>query len=307
MIDIKRVIIIISVCLLLGALCLAWIYPCARQGLFKIEQGQNLFQIAENLKSEGFIRAEFPFSAYVMYKQKEKDLKYGVYQFSRIDNVLSIADKIIKGETYTIKVTIPEGFNVKQIDEKLAQNQLIEPGDLDPKYEGFFFPDTYYFFPSESVEEITQKFLDNFDKKLSPELRREIKQQSKTIFEIITMASLLEKEVQGFEDKRIVSGILWKRLEVNMPLQVDATITYITGKKTTKISIEDTKIDSPYNTYKNRGLPIGPICNPGLESIKAAIYPEPSDYWYYISTPEGKTVFSKTLKEHNANIAKYLQ
>jgi len=105
----------------------------------------------------------------------------------------------------------------------------------------------------------------------------------------------------------LVAGILWKRLENKMPLQVDATITYITGKKTTKISIEETQIDHPYNTYKYLGLPPGPICNPGLESILAALYPKKSDYWYYLSAPDGKTIFSKTLQEHNIAKAKYLE
>jgi len=100
---------------------------------------------------------------------------------------------------------------------------------------------------------------------------------------------------------------LWKRLKNNIPLQVDATISYITGKQTTKISREETQIDSPYNTYKYLGLPIGPICNPGIDSIKAAIYPKNSDYWYYLSTPEGKTIFSKTLEEHNIAKEKYLR
>ena len=121
------------------------------------------------------------------------------------------------------------------------------------------------------------------------------------------MASLIEKEVKTPEDKKIVSGILWKRLENSIPLQVDATISYITGKKGDSVSIEETKIDSPYNTYKYKGLPLGPISNPGLESIIASIYPENSDYWYYLSTPEGKTIFSKTLEEHNIAKAKYLK
>ena len=105
----------------------------------------------------------------------------------------------------------------------------------------------------------------------------------------------------------MVSGILWKRLENGIPLQVDATISYITGKKTTEISKEETEIDSPYNTYKYKGLPLGPICNPGLESILASIYPEDSEYLYYLSTPTGETIFSKTLQEHNLAKAKYLK
>jgi len=148
--------------------------------------------------------------------------------------------------------------------------------------------------------------LNNFNKKITSDLREEIEKQNKTIFEIITMASLLEKRC-GAKKIKIVSGILWKRINHNIPLQVDATIVYITSKQTIKIPKEDLEIDSPYNTYKFRGLPIAPICNPGLESIKAAIYPEDSDYFYYLSTLEGKTIFSKTLKEHNIAKARYLK
>jgi UPF0755 protein len=142
---------------------------------------------------------------------------------------------------------------------------------------------------------------------VSLEIKEEIERQGKSIFDIITMASLLEKEVRTEEDKKIVAGILWKRMEIGMPLQVDATIAYITGKNSTRISKEETKIDSPYNTYKYKGLPLGPICNPGFESIFASLYYEDSDYLYYLSTPEGETIFSKTLEEHNIAKGKYLK
>ncbi len=179
--------------------------------------------------------------------------------------------------------------------------------------EGYLFPDTYYINEQRTenkereLEDIICKILTNFDKKLTPDLREEIFNQNKSIFEVVIMASLIEKEVRTIEDKKIVSGILWKRLKNKMPLQVDAAISYITGRKTTKITKEELKIDSPYNTYKYRGLPLGPISNPGLESITAAIYPETSAHWFYLSTPEGETIFSKTLKEHNEAIAEYLK
>ena len=173
--------------------------------------------------------------------------------------------------------------------------------------EGYLFPDTYEVKKGAGSEDIIKKILNNFDKKLNSDLRTEIKNQGKSIFEIITIASLIEKEVRTFEDKKLVSGVLWKRLESNMPLQVDATIAYITEKKTTKVLKTDTQIDSLYNAYKYSGLPLGPICNPGIESIKAAIYPENSEYWYYLSTPEGETIFSRTLEEHNIAKAKYLK
>ena len=179
--------------------------------------------------------------------------------------------------------------------------------------EGYLFPDTYYFRKEEGgdgkegIKNFVKLMLTNFDKKLTPALRTEIERQKKSIFEIVTTSSLIEKEVRTFDDKKIVSGILRKRLKTGIPLQIDATIVFITGKKTTEISIEETKIDSPYNTYKYKGLPLGPIANPGIESIIAALYPESSEYWYYLSAPDGKTIFSRTLEEHNIAKFKYLK
>lgn len=179
--------------------------------------------------------------------------------------------------------------------------------------EGYLFPDTYYINEQrtenneQKLENIVRKMLTNFGEKLTPDLKKEITNQNKSIFEIVTMASLIEKEVRTFEDKKNVSGVLWKRLENSIPLQVDATIGYITGKKTTKILRKELQIDSLYNTYKYQGLPLGPISNPGMESIIAAIYPQDSQYFYYLSTPEGETIFSRTLEEHNTAKAKYLK
>jgi len=268
--------------------------------LFLVEKGDGLFQIAENLEKEGLIKSKFFFDFYVLIKGGQNKLRAGEYFLSPSMNITEIARKIILGEIAKIIVTIPEGFTVKQIEERLG---LKLPGtDL----EGFLFPDTYQFPLRVSGEEAVKIMRDNFEKKFTP-YRNEVSGAGLTTFEIITMASLIEKEVQTLEDRQIVSGILWKRRNHSIPLQVDATITYITGKRTTKVSIEETKIDSPYNTYKYLGLPFGPICNPGLESIRAAVYPEDSNYWYYLSTPEGETIFNKTLEEHNAAKAKYLK
>ncbi|MDD5433577.1 MAG: endolytic transglycosylase MltG, partial [Candidatus Pacebacteria bacterium] len=116
-----------------------------------------------------------------------------------------------------------------------------------------------------------------------------------------------EKEVKGYQDKQIVAGILWKRLQEDWPLQVDSTINYALGDSGAKLSLDDLQFDSPYNTYRNNGLPPGPICNPGLESIKAAIYYQDSPYWYYLSAKNGQTIFSKTFNQHVAAKAKYLR
>lgn len=294
--------------------------------IFEIKRGQREKEIANNLKREGLITSEILFRIYIFGKGFHKKLQAGSYLLSPSMSIPEIARKFVVGDVIRVKITIPEGFNLRQIEEKLKENNLkvnnlflLKAKDFkeefeflkevpdDATLEGFLFPDTYFFFLDQSEREIVKKMLENFDKKFNSQIKEEAKRQGKSVFEILILASLIEKEVRNFEEKKLVSGILWKRLQHGMPLQVDATITYITGKRTTKISIEETKIDNPYNTYRYVGLPPGPICNPGLESILAALYPKESEYWYYLSTPEGETIFSKTLLEHNIAKAKYLK
>jgi len=148
---------------------------------------------------------------------------------------------------------------------------------------------------------------ENFVQKISPGILAEIGKQQKTLREIIIMASLLEEEVSAKEDRKIVSGILWKRLESDFPLQVDASLSYVTGKTSRELQKEDLELDSSYNTYLYRGLPVGPITNPGLETIEAAVYPTTSPYWFYLSDGEGKTHFSRTFAEHKEKKLKYLR
>jgi UPF0755 protein len=271
-----------------------------KEKIFSIEKGQGLFEIGKNLEKERLIKSKIFFDFYVILIRKEKNLQAGKYFLSSSMNIPQIAQKIISGDIAKVKVTIPEGFTVREIEERLGIELPEE------NLEGYLFPDTYYFPIDVSGEEVIKIMRENFEKKISP-YKEKIEKSGRSLQEIITMASLLEKEVKTKEEKEIVSGILWKRLKAGIPLQVDATITYITGKKTTKIPLEDLQIDSPYNTYKYKGLPPGPICNPGLESILAALYPKESEYWYYLSTPEGKTLFFKTLEEHNLAKAKYLK
>lgn len=269
--------------------------------MFLVKKGEGAKEISINLKKQGLIRYTSLFRVYTLIEDKAEELKAGEYELSFSMNVPEIVNKLASGDRIKKIITIIEGWTVKDIAD------YLEVEELNSDLEGYLFPDTYEISPEDGIEEIIEKMLANFDKKLTLELREEITSQGKTIHEIVIMASLVEKEVRTFEDKKIVSGILWKRIENNMPLQVDATITYITGRKSTEILQEELEIDSPYNTYKYKGLPFGPICNPGMESILAAIYPESSEYWFYLSTLEGETIFSKTLKEHNEARAKYLK
>lgn len=309
--------------------------------IFQIKKGSGVLDIAESLEQEGFIANRWLFVLYVLSRREQSALQAGSYQLSPAMNIRDIAKEIVAGRVVEDEITILEGWDLRDIGWYLEGRGLFQaeelfelvgfplvdysvaedippPKDFSREFdflkdkpgniglEGYLFPDTYRLAKGESLEEIVKRILENFGKKVNP-LRAEIASQGKSIFEIVTMASILEKEVASFEDRRLVSGILWKRLEAGIPLQVDATITYITGKKTTSISKKETEIDSPYNTYKYPGLPRGPISNPGLESIMAALYPKESDYWYYLSAPDGTTIFSRTLEEHNNAKAKYLE
>jgi len=279
--------------------------------VFIIEKGDGLKVIAANLEKDGIIRNSTWFTAYVFYKGLAGNLQAGEYSLNSNLNIIQIADKIFKGDVISreIKVTIPEGFNLKQIDARLSEVGLIEIGELSVQsdLEGYLFPDTYQFNKKMDLDEIINIMKENFNQKLDADLINEIQRQKKTIEEVIIMASLIEKEVPLYEDSRIVSGVFWNRLSDNYPLQSCATIAYALGKDKWIYSIEDTKIDSPYNTYKNIGLPPGPICNPGILAIKAAIYPQHTDYYFFLSKPSGETVFSRTFEEHQENIGKYLQ
>jgi len=334
----KKSWVIVSLCFLFFVFCFllfVWqgIYlpknPLGKEKIFAIGKGEGVREISFHLEKEGLIKSRLFFRIYVLSKGVSRNLQAGDYSLSPSMTIPEIAKKIVSGEVIKEKITILEGWNLRDIAYYFENKGISyskefleitkedfskdfdflkdKPKNLD--LEGYLFPDTYYIQHKE-LEEIVKRMLENFDKKLTPELREEISRQGKTIFEIVTMASMLEKEVKTSEDKKdkkLVSGILWKRLENGIPLQVDATITFITGKKTTGISIEDLQIDSPYNTYKYKGLPLGPICNPGLDSILAAISPEESNFWYYLSTPEGETIFNKTLEKHNIAKEKYLK
>lgn len=310
--------------------------------LFAIKKGEGGKDIASRLERQSIIKSGLVFRLYAFSKDKARELKAGAYLLSPSMSIPKIIEKIAGGDVVKEKITIIEGWDLRDIARELENNgifqaeelfeiagfpmtdyskntNLPQPKDFSGDYgflrdkpknltlEGYLFPDTYLINSADGLEEIIKKMLGNFDRKLTEDLRQEIKKQGKSIFETVTMASLLEKEVRSFEDRQIVAGTLWKRLGNNMPLQVDAAVSYITGKKTTRISKTETRIDSLYNTYEYPGLPLGPICNPGLDSIKAALYPKDSPYWYYLSTPAGETIFSRTLEEHNAAKAKYLK
>ncbi len=285
----------------------------AKGKIFLIKKGEGVKKISLDLEKQGLIKSGFLFQVYVFLSGKGKNLQAGEYKLSESMDIPTIVNIFSSGKTIKKRITIIEGWDIKKIGDYLQEKRIIPSAEKFTEYcqehklEGYLFPDTYEVGPGESLKEITERMIDNFNKKLTLKLRRRIEEEKKTIPEIMTMASLIEKEAKTMKDKKIISGILWKRLKYHMPLQVDATINYINKREGKEVYLKDLKIDSPYNTYQHIGLPPAPICNPGMESIIAAIYPEKSDYWYYLSGSDGKIYFSKTLAEHNLKRIKYLK
>ncbi len=303
--------------------------------VFVIEKGESLDSISKKLKKENLIKYPLFFKIYAKNSKKDASLQAGSYlikgDVSMVDLInLFASGKAIKQEK---EIKIIEGWDIQEINDYLKKEKIQKNDDflnlaqkninfwqnkfdypflrLLPKQanlEGFLFPDTYRIYNNADVDDIIAKMLANFNSKLSPEILTDIKKQNKSLYEIITMASIIQKEVRSTEDMKIVSGIFWNRIKNKQALQSCATLAYILGEDKAQYSLEDTKIKSPYNTYQNRGLPPGPICNPGLEAIKAAVYPEETDYNYFLSSfKDGKTIFSKTYAEHLRNKEKYLK
>ena len=295
----------------------------------EIASGSGSRAIAGLLKERGVVRSKWLLIGYTAIIGAARDLKPGSYEFRGSIAIPALVAELVRGGPYERTITIPEGWARADISSYFASEGLIPletfheltgPGSAarlgarfellrdapaEATLEGYLFPDTYRLYRDAAPADIVEKMLENFGRKITPDLRGAMTRQGRTVYAVVTMASLIEKEVAGSEDRRLVAGILWKRMGSGIPLQVDATVNFVTGKRKTP-SAADLAINSPYNTYRHRGLPPGPIANPGLDAIDAALFPQPSRYLYYLSAGDGRTIFSQTLQEHGQAKARYL-
>lgn len=274
-----------------------------------IQSGLTLSTISNRLYNAHIISSKVVFRSLVIVFGGEKKVIEGDYLLDRPETVFTLAYRLVRGNFHLnlVKITIPEGWNVFQINNYLNTHFVHFDTTkfllLSQKEEGYLFPETYFISPVATPEKIMEIMRVSFNTQISkiPEIRA----FDKPLRDIVTMASIVEAEARTTESRRIVAGILWKRLTLGMPLQVDSTFMYINGKNTYELTANDLKIDSPYNTYVYKGLPPGPIDNPGVGSLRATVTPTETDYLYFFSSRDGTMYYAKTFEEHKKNIQKY--
>jgi len=315
----RRLIIILSAILVVLVFVLVTVAPAGRGGkqrLIQIHKGSSAGDIGHLLASRHIIRSEIGFRLLARVLGYGKDLKPGVYKLSASMSPVSILRKIAAGDVSARWVTFPEGFTINQMGERLEAEHLGSADAFIDKalhhgkdyatrfphpgasLEGFLFPDTYLVSLGGSGDELIREMLDAFQEKVAGPLSREIATSDLKLRDAVTLASLIEREAKVPGDRALISSVLRNRLKKHMYPDCDATIMYAEDRRGGKVLFKDLDVSSKYNTYRNYGLPPGPIANPGIASIKAALVPAKSDFLYYVAKPDGSHIFSRTFEEH---------
>lgn len=284
----------------------------------QVQPGMSAGQIADLLDKEEIITNPFLFRLVVRVKRAEKSLQAGYYLLNPAMGSLEIIDHLRNGAVTTEKVVIPEGFEIKQIAAlledrgladkerfiELAQDAELVFGDSIPldlpiaSLEGYLFPDTYRFSLGQTEEEIIVQMVNRLIKVISGEVAELLEESDFTLHEVLTLASIVEREIMVDWERPIVASVYLNRLAINMPLQADPTVRYVMTEDRSRVLYRDLEIESPYNTYRNRGLPPGPIASPGLDSLLAVFNPEETDYFFFVSKRDGTHQFSRTYDDH---------
>lgn len=283
----------------------------------RVDAGMNAEKIAGILHENKIIDSVVGFKIIAKLNGLDGRLRAGNYTFYQGMKYRDIIDDLVNGKVSAITVMIPEGYNVDQIAELFEKKGLFSGaafkkeakqfrpfdyihGDVRAKYtvEGFLFPDTYEFSSEATVQDILRTMAEEFDSKFTPEMSERAAALNLTVEEVVILASLVEKEAQVDADRPVIAQVFMNRLREAMPLQSCATIQYILGNPKAELSVQDTKIESDYNTYQHMGLPPGPIANPGIASIKAVLFAPPTEYLYFVADKNGKHHFSRTYEEH---------
>ena len=293
----------------------------------EIPKGSSTTYIAITLKEKNLIKNAYAFKVLSKIKKYDGKYKAGLYSLSPSMTPENMMKIIAGGKSDVVKLTVPEGLTLSQIADKLnalgicSQQEFfneIENGKFDYKFvkglpdgqnrlEGFLYPETYFVYKNASAHDCIDKMLAQFDSLFTDDYYKKAKEMNLSVLEVVTVASLIERETSAASEGGKVASVIYNRLSVGQPLGIDATIQYALPAHKDRLNYEDLKVDSPYNTYKNKGLPPGPICSPGIAAINAALNPEDTDYFYYVLSPnnDGTHNFSNSYTEFLVNKKKY--
>jgi UPF0755 protein len=302
---------------------------------FEVQSGDSVSEIAEDLNEAGIIESELFFKIYVKLTGNAGRLQAGTFELTPGMNFRALLAQLTDAQAQEVEVTIPEGYTIEQIGEvvmealpSISQEDWEQATSVDGKrvldaaeilqgipsdqgLEGYLFPDTYRFRADANATVVVETIVLTLKPRLAEHTltlpRNLILEGGLTFHEMITMASMVEREVRSPEDMKLVAGIFYTRLTIGMALQADSTVNYVTGKTDAAVSLEDSRVDSPYNTYQYLGLPPGPISNPGMNAILAVLNPTDSDALYFLTTEDGEVVYAQTFDEHIANKYQYLK
>jgi len=312
----KNKFLLAALCIILAgyaAVKIATLPPLVKTArLVEIKEGSTALEIAELLEKKGIIKKSGWFLYWTGRYGAQKDLKTGIYEFSGRTPLKRVIAKLVRGEVTLVRVSVPEGYTVRDIAALLEKKELANKEDFiryaeKKKLEGFLYPDTYFFPYNVSMEALSSTMFRRFR-----EVFEDIYGEPATednfhkVKEIVTVASILEKEAMFKNEKEIIAGIIYKRIKRKMPIQSCATVIYALEKPKARLSYRDLRINSPYNTYVHRGLPPGPIANPGRTSIEAAVNPRKTDYLFFVSMGNGRNHFSRSYRDHLSAINLFL-
>lgn len=324
---------------LAGIFCLAFFFALvllspvspkvgSKEIMVAIPQQATAGLVGKILENEGLVRSSLAFRLYARWKGMDSRIMAGQYRLSSGLTTPQIMMELVKGRPAFQSITVPEGFNTVQVADLLAAKGLVNQESFisviaDQKFpysfisnlpkdekrlEGYLFPDTYNFNMGDSESTIIDTMLKRFEKEIVElDYAAQAEKNGVTLHQAVTIASLIEREAMADEERPIIAGVIYNRLKISMPLQIDATIQYALGENKPELSYKDLEVDSPYNTYRHYGLPPGPIAMPGRSSLLAAVNPANTDYIYYVAKPDGFHAFATTLAQHNVNKEMYQQ
>jgi UPF0755 protein len=290
-----------------------------------IPPGTSAAEAGVRLAGAGVVRHPLVIVGVARWLRVAGRLQAGRYAFAPSQSAVDIVRALARGDGVQVRVTIPEGLTADQIVDVLAQAGVADrvpmlemvaggAGGLswravgpppDGRLEGYLFPETYVFAPGMASGAVLQRLVDELEVRAGPALERSARGRGMTVHEVLTIASMIEREAAVADERPVIAGVIYNRLRRGMPLQIDATVLYALGRHKPELTLRDLEIDSPYNTYRRTGLPPGPICSPGLASIRAAADPKDVPYLFYVLKPDGRHHFSRTLAEHDAAVRRY--